>query len=191
MKRLAAVIVCLWSSFSWLTAQQIPDLSGTWTLDLAPTRVSARPRRDSTAYTLSIRQHGTDVTIVNPIARWGEQEVIYSIGVGERVVEDLSLGTIPGSRRLLRTEAVWNGNSLTLKTTPFGEQRNRDTGSVSVPAGAITSVNVLRLVAGLLTVDTTGFRERPPALLHGIPYDPALDAGLGAGFTEVFRASRR
>jgi hypothetical protein len=190
MKCLVAVALCLWPSFTWLSGQDIPDFSGSWVLDMAETRVSERPRRDPKVYTISIRQQGADVTIVNPAARWGELETTYSIGAGQKVVDDLSLGEIRDFRRRLRTEATWDGERLTLKTTPFGEQRDPDDGSIVVPAGAITSVNVLRLVEGKLAIDTTGFRERLPALLHGAPYDPALDAGLRRGYTEVFTANR-
>ena len=189
MRLLAAVFLCLCPPLTWLSGQEIPDVSGRWTLDVAQTRVSERPRQDPRVYTLSIRQRGTEVTISNPAARWGDQETTYSIGAGPAVVDDLSLGEIRNFRRRLRTEATWNGERLTLKTTPFGEQRNSTSGAISVPAGAITSITILRRVEGRLEVDTTGFRERPPALLHGFPYAPALDAGLRRGYTEVFKAN--
>ena len=32
--------------------------------------------------------------------------------------------------------------------------------------------------------------QEMPDFLHGVPYDPALDAGLRRGYTEVFNASR-
>jgi hypothetical protein len=190
MKRFVAAVLCLLPSFMGLSGQEIPDFSGSWMLDIGQTQASERPRRNPQVYTISIRQNGTDVAIANPAARWGEQETTYSIGTGSKVVDDLTLGEIRDFRRRLRTEATWDGESLTLRTTPFGEQRDPDDGSISVPAGAITSVNVLRLAEGKLTIDTTGFRERLPALLHGSRYDPALDAGLRRGYTEVFTASR-
>src|SRR5689334_10848965 len=182
MKRFVAVAFSLLPSFIGLSGQAIPDFSGQWRLDVAQTRLSERPLRELTAYTISIQQHGTEVLVANPAARWGDQETRYSIGSGQRVVDDLSLGEIRDFRRRLRTDATWEGESLTLKTTPFGEQRDPADGSISVPAGAITSVNVLRLVEGKLTIDTTGFRERPPVLLHGVPYDPTQDAGLRRGY---------
>lgn len=189
MRRLVLVALCLAGCRS-LSSQQIPDFSGTWILDVAQTRASARPRREPRVYTIDIRQLGTEITIANSSARWGDNETTYVIGGGQKIVDDPSLGEIQDFRRRLRTEATWDGERLTLRTTPFGEQRDPASGSISVPAGAIASVNVLEIVSGMLTIDTTGFRERPPVLLHGAPYDPALDAELWRGYTEVFRTHR-
>ena len=166
--------------------QALPDFSGAWKLDVESTRLSERPRRGIQTYEIAIRQTVNDITVENPTARWGAQSVTYVTDGRERVVVDDSLGELENFARKLRIQAIWDGRVLTLRTTPFGEQ-NDSSGAIYIPAGAITNVQTFRLDGKLLRLDTTGFREAPPSLLHGIPYKPFMDERLRTGFTEVFR----
>jgi hypothetical protein len=88
-----------------------------------------------------------------------------------RVVDD-TLGTLPNFVRKVRTQARWDGRTLTLETEHFSESIDRRTGEAVVRRG-ITSVLRLELEANgrELVVERTGFRAEPPSVLHGRPYD--------------------
>src|SRR5262249_43997292 len=150
------------------------------------TRESERPRSSVKPYEITIHQGANEIAVENPSARWGVQLVTYALGGREHVIADDSLGEIENFDRKLRLHATWDGKALTLRTTPFGEQKDPRSGSIHVPAGAITTVHVFRLDGKRLYLDTTAFREVPPLLLHGFPYTPSMDDGLKRGFTEVF-----
>ena len=186
MRRIASGIVALWLG-ALPAAQGIPNLSGTWSLDMQQTRGSERPPTPLTRYEVTIRHTATDITVANPAARWGAQPVVYALDGQERVVVDGSLGELPNFVRKLRIRATSAVDTIMLRTTPFGEQTDPPSGSIRIPAGAITDVQVLRMYGDLLYLDTTAFREVPPAVLHGQRYQSWMDDGLRRGYTEVFR----
>lgn len=104
--------------------QAIPDFAGAWKLDVEATRRSERPRPRIQQYEIAIRQDSNEITIENPAARWGRQAVAYALDGKEAVIPDNSLGELENFARNLRIRATWDGKALTIRTTPFGEQKD-------------------------------------------------------------------
>ncbi len=94
----------------------------------------------------------------------------YGLDGGERVCLDTSLGELQNFIRKVETKAVWDGQKLTLVTTPFSEVA--EVQGVIHRNDGVTAVLTIELQSDgrQLSVERTGFRSAPPPMLHGCPY---------------------
>src|SRR5579872_372188 len=153
-----------------LPADSAPDFSGAWRRD--------RQRAPAFAFgppIWTIHQTESELTLET-----GGQHFIFRLDGTENEYADSSLGDLPNFIRKIRTKARWDGTRLRTERTSFAEEKNPQSGAIEIPPGAITIVEVLQLSADrrTLAVDHSGFRGKPPDLLHGKPYDRDSDPAV-------------
>ena len=108
----------------------------------------------------------------------------------ELLTRDDSLGELPNFARKVRTFAEWHGDMLKTETETISESVDEVTGTPKVGRG-ITSVLTFHLSPDgtTLTVERTGFRAEPPAVLHGRPYDRKDDLAYNTDRVQYVRST--
>ena len=94
------------------SAQQQPNLSGTWTLDLSASKLAAQHRREHDTYMIKMKEPRLQVTHVTD----GKNEIFtYVIDGKER------MANVPGQSAAIRGKAYWDGDTLVI-------EKNQDSG---------------------------------------------------------------
>jgi hypothetical protein len=171
-----------------VAAQAIADFSGTWVLDRGRSGQGVDVWGQTRAAMLEISQDGQDIRVAMSGGGIPAAPECLRFPLDGTALEcvDASRGELPNFVRKVRTDLIWDGQSLTLRAEHFSEHTER--GRIT-RRRAITSVLALRLLdARTLRVERTGFRAEPPATLHGRPY--AQDEDLAYN-TDVVVYARR
>ena len=175
-----------------LSAQQpsLPDFSGTWQIDDARSGRGVDVWGQTRARRLVITQTNSEIVVATdgggPSA---PGDLRFRIGGGELLMRDDSLGELPNFVRKVRTVAQWDGDALKTETETISESIDKMSGAPKVGHG-ITSVLTFHLSADgmTLTVERTGFRAQPPAMLHGRPYDRTEDLAYNTDRVQYVRS---
>lgn len=170
----AVVLTALtFASLSAPPAQARPDFSGTWRLDRARSDPPSKtPWGHRSADKLLIYQTADALTLSIDDDRFYQ---FVLDGVPHSYI-DHSTGKMPHFVGLTVTQANLNATRLVLKITEVARITTPGSGVVHYHPG-ITRVHVLTLSGNgkALTMERTGYRHDPPALLHGSPYSRAED----------------
>ena len=184
-------LVCV-SATAVLSAQpSLPDFSGTWRIDDARSGRGVDVWGQTRARELVIRQSASEIVIATdgggPSA---PGDLRFRIGGGDLLMRDDSLGELPNFVRKVRTLAEWDGDALKTETETISESIDKQTGAPKVGRG-ITSVLTFHLSPDgtTLTVERTGFRALPPAMLHGRPYDRKEDLAYNTDRVQYVRSA--
>lgn len=168
----------------------LPDFSGVWRIDDAVSGRGVDVWGQTRARLLVITQTPMEILVATdgggPSA---PGDLRFRLDGRELLVRDDSLGELPNFVRTVRTAALWNGDALQTETETISESIDERTGAPKVGRG-ITSVLRFHLSAdgNSLTVERTGFRARPPAMLHGRPYDRKDDLAYNTDRVRYVRA---
>ena len=153
-----------------------PIFAGTWILDLSGNNAAPEVWGQSRARQFVISQTPTEITIDTLDGSVGvARPLTYQLdGSKVNLIND-DLGDLPGFTRRVRTWANVVGAKLTTYTLLFAGEVTSDGGS------SITRVRAFEVFpeGRQLRVELTGYRPRPPALLHGRPYKQADDLVYG------------
>jgi hypothetical protein len=163
-----------------LDGQSTAALAGTWLLaerlSSAPVDVWGQTRAKTLTIavsgdTISIDSGGSVIGVPGSYTYQGALTYVPS-GRDTLIVEDMSLGDIPGFARRIAATARWAGDTLVTETTPFLErlESGPEPGAITRVLGFTVSPD-----GSMMTVKRTGFRKDPPAMLHGQPYRRADD----------------
>jgi hypothetical protein len=169
-----------------------PDFSGTWQIDDGRSGRGVDVWGQTRARVLVMAQSATELTLATDGGGLSVPRELqrYRLDGGKLLVVDDSLGELANFVRKVRTHAYWDGAQLTTETETVSESIDPDTGRTRVRRG-ITSVLKFQLGAGgnELIVERTGFRARPPAMLHGRPYDRNADLAYNIDRVRYLRAA--
>jgi hypothetical protein len=192
--RSSALIALVCASVAVLSAQPaVPDFSGTWQIDDARSGRGVDVWGQTRARLLVITQTASEIVVATdgggPSA---PGDLRFRIGGGELLMRDDSLGELPNFVRRVRTFAAWSGDALKTETETITESIDERSGAPKVSRG-ITSVLTFHLSADgtTLTVERTGFRAQPPAMLLGRAYDRTTDLAYNVDRVRYVRAERQ
>lgn len=173
-----------------LSAQpSLPDFSGTWQIDDARSGRGVDVWGQTRARMLVITQSDSEIVVATdgggPSA---PGDLRFRLDGGELLMRDDSL-ELPNFVRKVRTAAAWDGVALKTETETISEFIDKQTGAPKVGRG-ITSVLTFHLSADgtTLTVERTGFRAAPPAVLLGRPYDRDEDLAYNLDRVQYVRS---
>jgi hypothetical protein len=190
--RVVAAIVSVFAAASLSAQAPHPDFSGTWQIDDVQSGRGVDVWGQTRARVMVISQSASELRLMTdgggPTV---PGDLRYRLDGDELLVRDHSLGELPNFVRKVRTAAHWNGASLTTETEAVSESIDPRTGEQRTGRG-ITSVLTFRLAPGghELIVERTGYRARPPAMLHGQPYDRTADLAYNTDRVRYVRAAQ-
>lgn len=166
-------VVCVSLGAAPSARPALPDFSGTWRIDDAHSGRGVDVWGQTRARLLVITQTLSEILVATdgggPSA---PGDLRFRLDGGEMIVRDDSLAELPNFVRKVRTLALWDGDALKTEIETISESIDKQTGAPKMGRG-ITSVLTFHLSADgtTLTVERTGFRAWPPAMLLGRPYD--------------------
>ena len=183
-------VVCVSVALPAAAQSHLPDFSGTWRIDDALSGRGVDVWGQTRARLLVITQTPAEILVATDGGGPSVPgDLRFRLDGDELQVRDDSLAELPNFLRKVRTLAQWDGGALKTETETISESIDEQTGAPIVGRG-ITSVLTFHLSADgtTLTVERTGFRARPPATLHGRPYDRKDDLAYNIDQVRYFRS---
>lgn len=173
-----------------VVAAEPVDLNGTWHIEPAHASPAVDVWGQTRAAVVTIQQTPDAVAIRTEGGGIPVPPEAQSYRFGrDTYYTDNSLGTLPNFIRKVRTLATWSGHILKVESERVSESVTAD-GTVRRDRG-ITSVWRIWLSEDgtRLTVERSGYRAAPPAVLHGRPYSRTDDLTYNTDWVHYRRHS--